>query len=35
VRDRSNVLLCENGLRITVGTESENVKLLDAIQSFA
>jgi histidinol-phosphate aminotransferase len=35
VRDRSNVLLCENGLRITVGTESENVQLLDAIQSFA
>jgi histidinol-phosphate aminotransferase len=34
VRDRSNVLLCENGLRITVGTESENVKLLEAIESF-
>lgn len=34
VRDRSNVALCENGLRITVGTEIENVKLLDAIQSY-
>jgi len=34
VRDRSNVLLCENGLRITVGTEIENIKLLEAIQSF-
>lgn len=34
VRDRSNVLLCENGLRITVGTEIENIKLLKAIESY-
>ena len=34
VRDRSNVLLCENCLRITVGTELENQQLMDAINSF-
>ena len=34
VRDRSNVLLCENCLRITVGTDAENLQLLDAINSF-
>jgi histidinol-phosphate aminotransferase len=31
VRDRSNVLLCENALRITIGTEEENTKLVDAL----
>ena len=34
VRDRSNVLLCENCLRITVGTELENQHLMQAINSF-
>ncbi len=34
VRDRSNVLLCENCLRITVGTELENQQLMQAIHSF-
>jgi histidinol-phosphate aminotransferase len=34
VRDRSSVLLCENCLRITVGTEAENLKLMEAINSF-
>jgi histidinol-phosphate aminotransferase len=34
VRDRSNVLLCENCLRITVGTDAENLQLIDAINSF-
>jgi len=34
VRDRSNVLLCDNFLRITVGTDAENLKLVDAINSF-
>ena len=34
VRDRSNVLLCENCLRITVGTELENQHLMQAIHSF-
>ena len=34
VRDRSNVLLCDNCLRITVGTDVENLKLVDAINSF-
>ena len=34
VRDRSNVLLCNNCLRITVGTHAENLKLMEAINSF-
>jgi len=34
VRDRSNVLLCDNCLRITVGTELENQHLIQAINSF-
>jgi len=34
VRDRSNVLLCDNCLCITVGTDAENLKLVDAINSF-
>lgn len=34
VRDRSNVILCENCLRITVGTENENRILLKAIEGF-
>jgi histidinol-phosphate aminotransferase len=34
VRDRSNVVLCENTLRITVGTEAENKKLIEAIENF-
>ncbi|PHX74261.1 MAG: histidinol-phosphate transaminase [Chitinophagaceae bacterium] len=33
-RDRSNVLLCEECLRITVGTEKENESLLSAISTF-
>jgi histidinol-phosphate aminotransferase len=31
VRDRSRVLLCEDCLRITVGTEEENTALVDAL----
>ena len=34
VRDRSNVLLCEGCLRITVGTEAENTQLVDALAKF-
>jgi histidinol-phosphate aminotransferase len=34
VRDRSNVVLCEGCLRITVGTPSENTKLLESLNSF-
>lgn len=34
VRDRSTVVLCENCLRITVGTEHENNILLKAIEGF-
>lgn len=34
VRDRSKVKLCEDCLRITIGTEIENQKLLDRIKEF-
>jgi histidinol-phosphate aminotransferase len=34
VRDRSNVTLCEGCLRITVGTEDENIMLLDALKDY-
>jgi histidinol-phosphate aminotransferase len=32
VRDRSNVRLCEGCLRITVGTEQENTRLVDTLK---
>jgi len=32
VRDRSNVTLCEGCLRITVGTEEENTRLIDVLK---
>ncbi len=35
VRDRSNVLLCSGCLRITVGTEDENTKLVDALLAYS
>ncbi|MFC6102921.1 histidinol-phosphate transaminase [Olivibacter domesticus] len=34
VRDRSSVILCENCLRITVGTPEENKELLAALQNY-
>ena len=34
VRDRSRVQLCEGCLRITVGTEGENVELMDALKGW-
>ncbi len=34
VRNRNNVLLCEGCLRITVGTEEQNQRLLDSIKIF-
>lgn len=34
VRDRSNVVLCEGCLRITVGTPQESQKLLGSLNSF-
>lgn len=34
LRDRSNVKLCEECLRITVGTEKENTILVDAMQDW-
>src|SRR6476469_4044933 len=34
VRDRSNVKLCEDCLRITVGTEQENTELVDALSEW-
>lgn len=35
VRNRTNVTLCNNCLRITVGTRSENMKLLGALRTLA
>ncbi len=34
VRDRSSVMLCEDCLRITIGTPEENKRLLEAVASF-
>ncbi len=34
VRDRSNVKLCEDCLRITIGTERENTLLVDALAEY-
>jgi histidinol-phosphate aminotransferase len=34
VRDRSKVVLCENALRITVGTEKENKMLIEAMNAW-
>jgi len=34
VRDRSNVKLCEDCLRITIGTEKENTALVDALADW-
>lgn len=34
VRDRSNVKLCEDCLRITIGTEEENTTLVDALNNL-
>lgn len=34
VRDRSNVQLCEDCLRITVGTEEENTELIEAMADW-
>jgi histidinol-phosphate aminotransferase len=34
VRDRSSVQLCEDCLRITIGTEKENTDLIDAMQDW-
>jgi len=35
VRNRSNVILCEGCLRITVGAPEENEELLTYIQKFS
>jgi histidinol-phosphate aminotransferase len=34
VRDRSSVILCEDCLRITIGTESENIKLVQVLKDM-
>lgn len=34
LRDRSNVMLCEDCLRVTIGTEKENTLLVDAMQEW-
>ena len=35
VRNRSNVILCEGCLRITVGTPEQNAELLESIKSYS
>jgi histidinol-phosphate aminotransferase len=34
IRNRTTQPLCENTLRLTVGTEEENKKLIEALQSL-
>ena len=34
VRDRSNITMCDNCLRITIGTEKENTELVDAMADY-
>ncbi|MEW5675392.1 histidinol-phosphate transaminase [Flavobacterium enshiense] len=34
IRNRTNEPLCENCLRITIGTSQENIKLIDALKSL-
>jgi histidinol-phosphate aminotransferase len=34
VRNRSNVLLCDDSLRITIGTSDQNRQLLDALKEY-
>jgi histidinol-phosphate aminotransferase len=34
VRDRSKVILCEDSLRISVGTEEENVHLINLLKQY-
>lgn len=35
VRDRSKVILCDNCLRITIGTPEENKQLIEALKQYA
>ena len=35
VRDRSTVILCDDCLRITIGTPAENIQLMDALKSYS
>jgi histidinol-phosphate aminotransferase len=35
VRNRSNVILCEGCLRITIGTPEQNNELLQTIKTFS
>jgi histidinol-phosphate aminotransferase len=35
VRDRSNVILCEGCLRITIGTPEENKQLIEVLKAYA
>ena len=34
VRDRSKVILCEDCLRITIGTPTENIQLIEALANY-
>ena len=33
-RDRSKIILCEGCIRITVGTEEENKKVVEVLKKF-
>ena len=35
VRDRSKVILCDDCLRITIGTPEENIQLIEALKKFS
>jgi len=35
VRNRSNIVLCESCLRITVGTEQQNELLITALKNYS
>lgn len=34
IRDRSNIILCEGSLRITIGTKEENKQLIEKLKSY-
>jgi histidinol-phosphate aminotransferase len=35
LRDRSKVVLCEDGIRITIGTKEENKKLIEELKKLS
>ncbi|HRX94856.1 MAG TPA: aminotransferase class I/II-fold pyridoxal phosphate-dependent enzyme, partial [Chitinophagaceae bacterium] len=35
VRDRSTIILCDDSLRITIGTPNENKQLIEALKRYS